>query len=170
MPYWINALLFSTLVVTIPFAMILRILSQLPKALALSNTKWPNAVNAVIIMLITAYVAMFIRSTYYIRSSPPSSMVMLFIIAAIAYGFGLTLILRQYAGIYPEYLVAVGAAGLGIRKIAYRNIDGVEEIWHGRGETRLRIHTIHGNRFPFTLPTRSVLLLHERLAASQPPE
>ena len=67
-------------------------------------------------------------------------------------------------------LVTTGVAGLGIRKIAYRNIDDVEEVWRGSGETRLRIHTIYGTDFLFNLPTRSVPVLHERLQAAQPPE
>lgn len=170
MPYWINALLFATLIVTIPFTMILRILSQLPKPLELSHKKWPYLLNVVIVGAITAYVTMFIRSAYYVRGNTPLSNLMLFLIAAIVYGFGLTLILRQYAGIYPEYLVATGAGGLGIRKIAYRNIDDIEEVWSGRGETRLRIDTVHGHRFFVTLPARSVPILHERLHASQSPE
>jgi hypothetical protein len=93
-----------------------------------------------------------------------------FVIAALAYGFGLSLILRQFSGLYPEYLVTTGAAGLGIRKIAYRNIEDVEEVWRGHGETRLRIHTIYGNSFLFTIPTGSVRVLHENLKSAQPPE
>jgi hypothetical protein len=170
MPVWINALLFSILVVTIPFTMILRILLQLPKPQALSQRRWPSALNLAIIGAITAYVAGFIRSAYYVRPRSPVSVLLEFIIAAVAYGFGLALILRQFSGIYPEYLVTTGAAGLGIRKIAYRNIEDVEEVWRGRGETRLRIHTVYGNSFLFILPTRSVPLLHENLKSARPPE
>ena len=170
MPYWVTSLLFAILVVTIPFTMILRILLQLPKAHALSNKRWPSAVNLVLIGLITAYVTIFIRNAYYVPGHSPLSLLLQFVIAALAYGFGLVLILRQFSGIYPEYIVTTGTAGLGIRKVAYRNIDDLEEVWHGRGETQLRIHTINGGNVLFTVPTRSVPVLHERLKASQPPE
>jgi hypothetical protein len=169
MPAWMNALLFAILVVTIPFTMILRILLQLPKAHALSNRRWPSALNLLIIGAITGYVAVFIRGAYYVRSRSPLAVLLEFIIAALAYGFGLALILRQFSGIYPEFIVTTGAAGLGIRKIAYRNIEDVEEVWRGHGETRLRIHTVYGNSFLFTLPTRSVPVLHENLKSAQPP-
>jgi hypothetical protein len=170
MPYWVTSLLFAVLVVTIPFTMILRILLQLPKANALSHRRWPSVINLTLIGLITAYVTIFIRSAYYVREATPTSILMQFVIAALAYGFGLALILRQFSGVYPDFIVTTGAAGLGIRKIAYRNISDVEEIWQGHGETRLRIHTINGNSFAFTVPTTSVRILHERLQASQPPQ
>lgn len=170
MPSWINALLFGILVVTIPFSMILRILLQLPKANALSHRRWPPALNLVLIGAITAYVTIFIRSAYYVRAGSPLSILLEFVIAALAYGFGLALILRQFCGIYPEFIVTTGAAGLGIRKIAYRNIDDIEEVRRGHGETQLRIHTIYGNSFLFTVPTRSVPILHENLKSARPPE
>jgi hypothetical protein len=170
MPVWINALLFAILVVTIPFMLILRILMQLPKAQALSHKRWSPILNFMIIGAITAYVAVFIRNVYYTRPSSPIAFFLEFLIAAVAYGFGLALILRQFSGIYPEYLVTTGAAGLGIRKIAYQNIEDVEEVWRGKGETRLRIHTVYGSSFLFSVPTRSVPMLHENLKSLQPPE
>ena len=170
MPYWVNALLFAVLIVTIPYTMVLRILARLPKANVLSHRKWPNIANLVLIGLVTGYVTMFIRSTYYVRTNTPAATLAEFAIAAIAYGFGLTLILRQYSGVYPEYLVTTGTAGLGIHKIAYTNIEGLEEVWRGRGETQLRVQTVYGTSLLFTLPTKSVPVLHERLAAAQPPE
>src|ERR1041384_4930604 len=113
MPNWINALLFATLVVTIPFTMILRILLQLPKPTVLFNRKWPNSLNVVVIALVTAYVTLFIRSTYYVRGVSPLALGFEFLIAALAYALGLVLILRQYSGIYPDFLVTTGTAGLG---------------------------------------------------------
>src|SRR5262245_45101066 len=136
MPAWVNALLFAVLVVTIPFTMILRILLQLPKPHALSSRRWPSALNLVIIGAITTYVTFFIRNVYYVRARSPLAVLLEFVIAALAYGFGLSLILRQFSGLYPEFIVTTGAAGLGIRKIAYRNIEDVEEVWRGHGETR----------------------------------
>jgi hypothetical protein len=165
MPYWLNALLLAILVVTVPFTMILRILLHLPKAHALSHRRWPSIVNVALIGVITTYVTLFIRNTYFRTGNSPAAVLLQFVIAAVAYGFGLAMILRQYSGVYPEFLVTTGAAGLGMRKIAYRNIDDVEEVWRGSGETRLRIHTVRGTSFLFTLPTRSVPALHERLKA-----
>src|SRR2546430_2646741 len=99
MSAWINALLFSILVVTIPFTMILRILIQLPKSQALSNRRWSSVLNLAIIGAITAYVTVFIRSAYYVRLRSPLSVLLEFVIAALAYGFGLSLILRQFSGL-----------------------------------------------------------------------
>jgi hypothetical protein len=165
MPYWLNALLLAILVVTVPFTMILRILLQLPKAIALSHRRWPSIVNVALIGVITAYATLFIRNTYFISANSPAAVLLQFVIAALAYGFGLAMMLRQYSGVYPEFVVTTGAAGLGMRKIAYRNIEDIEEVWRGSGETRLRIHTVHGTSFLFSLPTRSVTALHERLKA-----
>jgi hypothetical protein len=170
MPHWIDALLFAILVVTIPFTMILRILLQLPKANALSHRRWPSALNFALIGIITAYITIFIRSAYYVRGNSPTVVLIQFVIAALAYGLGLVLILRQFEGIYPEFLVATGTAGLGIRKVAYRNIENVEEVWRGHGETRLRLYTIYGTTILFTLPTRSVALFNEQLKSAQPLE
>jgi hypothetical protein len=170
MPNWVNALLFAVLVVTIPFTMILRILLQLPKAAELCHRRWPPALNLVLIGMITAYVSIFIRNAYYARETSVSGLLLQFVIAALAYGFGLVLILRQYTGVYPEFIVTTGAAGLGIRKIAYRNIADVEEIWRGHGETQFRIQTIYETSFRFTLPTRSVPALFERLEANRAPD
>src|SRR5580704_7597036 len=161
MPYWINALLFAILVVTIPFSLILRILLQLPKANALSNRKWPSALNLVLIGLITGYVTVFIRSAYYVRTNSPAVILIQFAIACLAYGFGLVLILRQFVGLYPEFLVTTGSAGLGIRKIAYRNIEDFEEVWKGHGETRLRLFTVHGTSFLLSIPSASMTTFRE---------
>jgi hypothetical protein len=170
MPYWLNSLLFAILIVTIPFTMILRILTQLPKPIALANKKWPAALNLVLIGLITAYVTIFIRSTYYVRGGSAITNLLQFVIASLAYGLGLVLILRQFTGLYPEFLVTTGTAGLGIRRLAYRNVTDIEEVWRSSSETRLRIQTIHDTQFLITLPTHQVSVLHERLKASQPPE
>jgi len=170
MPYWVNALLFAILVVTIPFTMIMRILSQLPKPEALTHRRWPSGVNLVLIGLITAYVTIFIRSAYYVRGSSSASLFLQFLIAALAYGFGLVLILRQYTGIYPEFIVTTGAGGLGIRKISYRNIVDLEEVWRGHGETQFRVRTVHDTSFKFTLSTRSVPLLVAHVRAASSPD
>jgi hypothetical protein len=88
---------------------------------------------------------------------------MQFVIAALAYIFGLVLILRQFCGVYPEYIVTTGRTGISIRKTVYRNITDVEEVSRQRGEACLRVITSYGSAIRFTLPTRSVSIFYERL-------
>jgi hypothetical protein len=87
---------------------------------------------------------------------------MQFLIASLAYVFGLVLLIRQFKGVYPEYIVWTGRTGLSIRKTTYSNITDVEKLSEGHGETRLRVHTNYGI-LTFTLPTRSVSIFYDRL-------
>lgn len=165
MPSQLTSLLFAILVVTIPYTLIFKVMLRLPKALALSHRRWPPALNIGLIAAITAYVAIFIRSVYYGRSPTPEALLMEFVIAALAYNFGLVMILRQFAGVYPEYIVSTGRMGLSLRKTAYRNIADVEEASRNRGEAELRVVTSYGATIPFTLPVRDVPVFYERLKA-----
>jgi hypothetical protein len=165
MPNWLASLLFAVLVVTIPFTLILRILLQLPKPLALSHRRWPYVVNIGLIAVITAYTTIFIRSVYYSRNPNGAALLMAFVIAALAYIFGLVLILRQFSGVYPEYIVSTGRTGLSLRKTVYRNIRDVEEISRNRDEVQLQIITSLGAAIHFTLPARDVSIFYERLKA-----
>jgi len=163
MPSWISAIAIAILVVVIPFTLILKLMLQLPTPVALSHRRWPLPVNFGIIGAITAYTAIFIRSTYYGRISNPSHVLMQFVIAASAYVFGLVLLLRQFSGLYPEYLITTGRSGLSLRKIAYRNIINIEEVARSHDESQLRIETSHGLKHVFTLPVRYVTALHDRV-------
>jgi hypothetical protein len=165
MPNWLASLLFALLVVTIPFTLILRIMLQLPKALALSHRRWPYVVNIGVIAVITAYVTIFIRAVYYSRNQNNAALLMEFVIAALAYVFGLVMILRQFSGVYPDYIVSTGRTGLSLRKTVYRNIKDVEEIARNRQEVQLQIITSAGAAIHFTLPTRDVRIFYERLKA-----
>jgi len=109
------------------------------------------------------YVTIFIRTAYYVRGADPAAVLMEFVIAALAYIFGLVLILRQFAGVYPEYIVTTGRTGLSLRKTVYRNIIDVEEISRNRAETTLLVVTNHGMAIRLTLPTRSVSVFYEQL-------
>ena len=62
MPSWVSALAISILVVVIPFTLILKLMLQLPKPVALSHRRWPRGVNFGIIGAITGYTTIFIRS------------------------------------------------------------------------------------------------------------
>ena len=167
MPVWLTSLLFAVLVVTIPYILILKILLQLPKAHVLSHRRWPFSVNFLLITSVTAYATVFIHSVYYGRSPNSAALLMEFVIAALSYNFGLVLLLRQFAGVYPEYIVTTGTTGLSIRKTVYRNITDVEEISESYGETELRVLTSYGQRLPLTLPTRQVSKFYELLDAQQ---
>lgn len=167
MPLWITALIFAVLVVTIPFTLILKIMLRLPKPMAASHRRWPLPLTFGLIGVITAYVTIFIRSAYYARGLAPQVVLMEFLIAALAYIFGLVLLLRQFAGVYPEFIVTTGRTGLSIRKTMYRNIQKVENLGGRHGETRLDIETVHGEVILFHLPTRDVSVFYDRLKRQQ---
>ena len=164
MPPWVSAAMFATLVVIFPYTVIFRILLQLPKPIALSHRRWPLSVNLLIIGIITAWVTVFIHTAYYRRGLVNLlAVLMAFIVAALAYAFGLVLILRQFSGLYPEFFVTTGRTGLALRKTAYRNVIHVEEIARGYGESHLRLETNYGLVVRLTLPTRQVPSLYERV-------
>jgi hypothetical protein len=163
MPSWVSATVFAILVVIFPYSLIFKILLQLPKPVALSHRRWSGAVNITILGAITAWVAVFIQAAYYRRSSDPFVVLMEFVVAALAYAFGLVLMLRQFAGLYPEFFVTIGRSGLALRKTAYRNVVKIEEVARGYGESHLKIETSYGLVVPLTLPTKSVPSLYERV-------
>ncbi len=162
-PGWITSLLFALLFVAAPFGSILRIMQQLPKPLALSHRKWPMALNVGLIGIITGGVAVFIYAAYYRGEFDEMAAVMQFVIAGIGYIFGLVLLLRQFAGVYPDYIIVTGGFGLMIRKIAYRKISNVEEISERHGEATLRVRTGDGASAIFALPARYVSLFHNQV-------
>ena len=163
MPSWVSALAIAILVVVMPFTLILKLMLQLPKSVALSHRRWPLLVNIGIIGAITAYTTIFIRSAYYGRIASPVTVLMEFVIAALAYVFGLVLLLRQFSGLYAEYLITTGRSGLSMRKIAYRNIINIEEVARGHGESQLRIETSRGLEHSFTLPTPYLAAFYDRV-------
>ena len=161
-----TSLVFAVLVVTFPFTLILKILLNLPKALTLSHRRWSWSLNFALIAVVTGYVTIFIRSAYYGRVSEPVAVLLQFLIAALAYVFALVLLLRQFAGVYPEYIVTVGSIGLSIRKTVYRKITDVTEAARGKDETNLRIETESGCIY-LALPTRDVPRFYEQLRAGK---
>ena|SRR5437867_5353855 len=164
MPSWVSAAMFATLVVIFPYTVIFRILSQLPKPIALSHRRWPLGVNLLVIGVITAWITVFIHTAYYRRGLVNLVAVLTgFIVAALAYAFGLVLILRQFSGLYPEFFITTGRTGLGLRKTAYRNVIHIEEVARRHGEAQLRVETNYGLVVPLTLPARHVASLYERV-------
>ncbi len=164
MPSWVSALVIAIFVVVFPYTLILKILFQLPKPLGLSHRRWPLPLNAGVISAITAYVTVFIHGAYYRRgfASPPA-LLMEFVIGALAYAFGLALIVRQFSGLYPEFIVTAGRTGLSLRKTAYRNVTNIEEVSRSHGESRFRLNTSYGLSISLTLPARHVSSLYERV-------
>jgi len=164
MPSWAAAAAFAVLVVLFPYTLIYRILLQLPKAVALSHRRWPLLVNVVVIGGVTAWVTVFIHGAYYRRGlASPVEILMEFVISALAYAFGLVLILRQFAGLYPEFFVTTGRTGLALRKTAYRNVLRIDEVGRSHGETHLRVETSYGLIVRLTLPVQHVSKLYERV-------
>jgi hypothetical protein len=163
MPSWVSAAIFAVLVVFFPYALILKILSQLPQPVASSHKRWPLAVNLLISAVVTAGATVFIHAAYYRRTLDPFLLLLEFLIAALAYVFGLALILRQFAGLYPDFFVTTGKSGLALRKTAYRNVTHIEEVARGYGESYLRVQTSYGLIVPLTLKTRDVPSLYERV-------
>jgi hypothetical protein len=163
-PSWISSVAFAFLVVVIPYTFLFRILLQLPSPVGLSHKRWPLPANIALIGAVTTWVTVFIHGAYYHRGfyNPPL-ILMEFVIAAVVYAFGLVLVLRQFAGLYPEFFVTTGASGLSLRKTAYRNVTRVEELRRVAGESQLRIRTSYGLVIPLTLPTRYVPMLYERV-------
>ena len=160
---WITSLSFAILVVALPFTFVLKVLQQLPRPLALSHRRWPMPFNFAIIAAITGGGAVFIRDAYYDATNPPAQIVAQFLIAAIAYAFGLVLLLRQFSGVYPEFIVTTGRTGLALRKTRYRNIQNVETADARTGETRLRIRTARSASLSMTLPTRYVPMFYDQM-------
>src|SRR5947207_15568093 len=100
MPSWLSAAVIAVLVVVFPFSLLFKILLQLPTPVALSYRRWPLSLNLLIIGGITAWITIFIHGVYYRRgfaeTAEPIVVLMQFIIASLAYAFGLVLIMRQF--------------------------------------------------------------------------
>jgi hypothetical protein len=163
MSLWMSSLMLAILLTTIPFTFIATVLARMPRPLASSYGQWPPLANGLLIGTVTAAVAIFVHSNY---SSGPSSSVTLaakFLLVSLVYAFGFSLLLRQAAGVYPEFIVTLGWAGLGLRKTSYRNILRIETLSSGVTETRFRIDTAHGVAVIFTLPTAEVTVFQEQI-------
>ena len=164
MPAWVSSAIFAILVVVFPYTLIFRILLQLPQPVALAHRRWPLMLNLLVTAGVTVWVTVFIHAVYYRRGlTEPAVLLMDFVVAALAYAFGLALILRQFAGLYPEFFVTTGRSGLALRKTAYRNVIKIEEVWRRHGECNLRVATNYGLVVSVTLPVRHVASLYERV-------
>ena len=164
MPPWSGSWILALLVVTIPFSLVLRVLLDLPRPVALSHRRLPIWLNCASIAVVTAAVAVFIRFNYYNRNHTTASTLTGFLVILIVYAIVFVLLLRQFAGLYPEYLVTTGRTGLGLRKTTYRRIRDVQELSTQGGETSLRILTDSGQILPLDLPARDIDLLRKQIS------
>jgi hypothetical protein len=150
-----TALFLGILITVIPFSFLLRLLQQLPRALVQSNPRWPLILNSLVTAGVTATVTLFLHRAAD-RTRDPSQVALEFLIAAVVYAFGLVLVLRQFCGVYEEFIVTVVAAGLALRKTSYANIVKVEGEDGENGETQILIETSRGSLVKLILPTRDV--------------
>jgi hypothetical protein len=79
-----------------------------------------------------------------------------FMIAIVVYGFGLALLLRQFCGVYEDFIITVGMAGLLLWKTSYTNIAKAETRDGGGGEKTILIETARGSLLKLTLPANGV--------------
>ena len=158
----------AVFVATVPLLWVFRILTDLPQPLALSHRQWPPWANFFLIGLITANVAVFIHGMSDGGTEEPLNFVLRFVIAGVVYFFGMVLLVRQFAGLYPEYFVTAGRTGFGVRKSLYRNIVDIDEKYASRHETQLRIHIRTGESLHLTLPTRHIPVFHKVIEDNQP--
>ena len=148
-----TAVFLAILITVIPFSFLMRLLQQQPRALVQSHKRWPLVVNGLITAGVTAIVALFLHRAAD-RSHSTSQVALEFVIAAVVYGFGLVLVLRQFCGVYDEFIITVGAAGLALRKTSYANIVKAEGEDRDGGETRILIETSRGSVVKLIIPTR----------------
>jgi hypothetical protein len=163
-PSWISAVVVAFLVVVIPYTLLFKILLQLPKPVGLSHKRWPVSANVLLISAIAVVITIFVHHDRYRRGFvAPPVVAMEFVIAAVIYAFGLVLLLRQFAGLYPDFFVTTGRSGLSLRKTAYRNVTQIHELGRASGEAHLRIETSYGLMVALTLPPQYVPMLYERV-------
>ena len=164
MPTLVSALVFAILVATIPFTFVLKVLQRLPQPLAASHRRWPLPLNFGLIAFVTAAAAVFVRGVYSARGSSAAEVAAEFLIVALCYGFALVLLLRQFSGVYAEFIVTTGPTGLGLRKTTYRSIRNVEKVADAGGETRFRIETSRDFVVTLSVPTRHVSIFYDQMA------
>ena len=149
------ALAFGIFVSVMPFSFLLWLLYRLPRALVASHRRWPLILNCLLATGVAASTALFFQRAAAERHSM-TGIVAEFMCAAVIYGFGLVLLLRQFCGAYEDYVITVGLAGLLLWKTSYTNIAKAEARDIGGGEMRIRIETARGGILSLTLPAKQV--------------
>ena len=106
--------------------------------------------NCLLMIGVTVATALFFERAA-VRDHGMRGVLIEFIIAAGIYGFGLVLLLRQFCGVYEDFIITVGAAGLLLWKTSYTNIAKAETRDGGGGEKEIRIETARGGLLSLTL-------------------
>jgi hypothetical protein len=149
------AVVFGIVVSAIPFSFLLWVLYRLPTALVSSHRKWPVILNCLMMTLVAASTALFLQRAAE-KPYDLKGLVVEFMIATIVYGFGLVLLLRQFCGVYEDYIITVGLGGLVLWKTSYTNIAKAETRDAGGGEKTILIETARGGLLTLTLPASGV--------------
>jgi hypothetical protein len=164
-----TALFLGILITLIPFSFLLRLLQQLPRPLVQSHKRWPLVINGLITAVVTAAVTIFLhRAADWTHSF--FQVALEFVIAAVVYAFGLVLVLRQFCGVYEDFIITVVMAGLALRKTSYTNIVKAEGEERESGETELLIETSNGGLVKLILPTRDVDRFYAHVRKKRSPE
>ena len=149
------ALVVGTMASALPFSFLLWILYRLPQPLVRSHRKWPAMANFLLMVGVTVTTAIFFeRAT--VRDHGLAGVLVEFLIAAGIYGFGLVLLLRQFCGVYEDFIITVGVGGLLLWKTSYTNIAKAETREAGGGERQIVIETARGGLLSLTLPPGDV--------------
>jgi hypothetical protein len=149
------AIVFGILISAVPFSFLLWVLYRLPAPLIASHRRWPLVVNCLMMTVVAASTALFLERAA-VRAHGMRGIVVEFLIQAVIYGFGLALLLRQFCGVYEDFIITVGAAGLLLWKTSYTNIAKAEGRDSGGGEMRIRIETARGGILFLTLPEHQI--------------
>jgi hypothetical protein len=149
------AVTFGVLASAVPFSFLLWILYRLPPALVVSHRKWPAALNFLLMVGVTVTTALFFQRAT-VRDHGMIGVFVEFLIAAVIYGFGLSLLLRQFCGVYEDFIITVGAGGLLLWKTSYTNIANAETRDSGGGEKEILIETARGGLLSLTLRANDV--------------
>jgi len=149
------ALMFGILVSAIPFSFLLWVLHRLPQAIVASHRRWPLALNCLMMTVVAASTALFLQRAA-LREHGFTGLIVEFLIAFTVYGFGLVLLLRQFCGVYEDFIITVGMAGMLLWKTSYTNIANAETRDSGGGEKTILIETARGGLLKLTLPANGV--------------
>jgi len=156
------ALVFGIFVSAIPFSFLLWVLYRLPAAIVSSHRKWPLVLNCLMMTAVAASTALFLQRAA-MQPYDVMGLAVQFIIATVVYGFGLVLLLRQFCGVYEDYIITVGLAGLLLWKTSYTNIAKAETRNGGWGEKKILIETARGGLLKLTLPANGVDLFYSQV-------
>jgi hypothetical protein len=149
------AWVFGILITVVPFGFLLLLLHRLPRAIVASHRRWPLLANCLLMTIVATSTTLFLDRAA-VRAHGMRGIVVEFLIQAVIYGFGLVLLLRQFCGVYEDFIITVGAAGLLLWKTSYSNIAKADSRDTGGGEASIRIETARGGVMWLTLPADQV--------------